>query len=166
MAEGDASTQTREGGDTWRMTWQAHILKAGRGPSQLLLPPWSLRGMLFAAARRRESQSQSEFHALESDLAVASDKSISSRIRDARPKGKLLAQLHDPKLTDRVRCEIAALYMQRAFRGHRVRKEYAHNRHKINLRYEIKILQERSQRRGLFVGFLQHLGCQELALTS
>ena len=50
--------------------------------------------MLFAAARRRESQSQSEFHALESDLAVASDKSISSRIRDARPKGKLLAQLH------------------------------------------------------------------------
>ena len=114
--------------------------------------------MPFAAARRRESQSQSEFHALESDLAVASDKSISSRIRDARPKGKLLAQLHDPKLTDRVRCEIAALYMQRAFRGHRVRKEYAHNHHKINLRYEIKILQERSQRRGLFVGFLQHIG--------
>ena len=39
--------------------------------------------MLFAAARRRESQSQSEFHALESDLAVASDKSISSLERMA-----------------------------------------------------------------------------------
>ena len=59
--------------------------------------------MLFAAARRRESQSQSEFHALESDLAGASDKSISSRIRDARSRGKLLAQLHDPKLSNRER---------------------------------------------------------------
>ena len=45
--------------------------------------------MLFAAARCRESQSQSEFHALESDLAVASDKSISSRIRDARPRSAI-----------------------------------------------------------------------------
>ena len=41
------------------------------------------------------------------------------------------------------------------YRGYVERKAHAAEYHKINLKFEISILEERCRQRGLFVGFLQ-----------
>ena len=49
----------------------------------------------------------------------------------------------------------AAILVQCIYRGYVERKAHAAEYHKINLKFEISILEERCRRRGLFVGFLQ-----------
>lgn len=72
------------------------------------------------------------------------------------PHGKTLRMLLQTAAPAERR-RLAATLLQSSYRGYVRRKAKAKQNYKINLKYELEILAARKKRRGLLVGFFQHL---------
>ena len=61
----------------------------------------------------------------------------------------------DHNAPESARAASAALLVQKAWRGYKLRRLRAHRLYRINLKYELSVLAERRERRSMFLGCFQ-----------
>ena len=57
--------------------------------------------------------------------------------------------------SDRVRMAAASTFVSSHYRAQKVRQKFQHRTHRINLPYELSIIEAKRNRRGMCVGFFQ-----------